>query len=143
MLITLWSKRMFILFPFHFLQNGMIIAISFYSNSFQAPLHSLQNPLNPTKHSLRVIFSPPWDKFFCFTSRLEFKYQLPISNFVLPFCYLQVTNAVEHVNMGTDALQTAKSLQKKSRKCMMIAIILLLVIALIIVLSILKPWKKW
>ncbi|XP_057507271.1 syntaxin-132-like isoform X2 [Actinidia eriantha] len=54
----------------------------------------------------------------------------------------QVTNAVEHVNMGTDALQTAKSLQKKSRKCMMIAIILLLVIALIIVLSILKPWKK-
>ncbi|XP_044465819.1 syntaxin-132-like isoform X2 [Mangifera indica] len=54
----------------------------------------------------------------------------------------QVTNAVDHVNMGTDALRVAKSMQKKSRKCMMIAIILLLVIAIIIVLSILKPWKK-
>jgi syntaxin 1B/2/3 len=54
----------------------------------------------------------------------------------------QVTNAVDHVRSGTDALQTAKSLQKRSRKCMMIAIILMLVIALIIVLSILKPWKK-
>ncbi|OWM78567.1 hypothetical protein CDL15_Pgr002734 [Punica granatum] len=54
----------------------------------------------------------------------------------------QVSNAVDHVNMGTDALNTAKNLQKKSRKCMMISIILLLVIALIIVLSILKPWKK-
>ncbi|CAH1417524.1 unnamed protein product [Lactuca virosa] len=54
----------------------------------------------------------------------------------------QVANAVDHVNMGTDALTTAKSLQKRSRKCMMIAIILLLVIALIIILSILKPWKK-
>ncbi|KAL5861355.1 hypothetical protein ACOSQ3_002663 [Xanthoceras sorbifolium] len=54
----------------------------------------------------------------------------------------QVTNAVDHVQMGTDALHTAKNLQKRSRKCMMISIILLLVIALIIVLSILKPWKK-
>ncbi|KAE8705393.1 SYP132 protein [Hibiscus syriacus] len=54
----------------------------------------------------------------------------------------QVANAVDHVQSGTVALQTAKSLQKKSRKCMMIAIILLLVIALVIVLSILKPWKK-
>ncbi|XP_030544300.1 syntaxin-132-like [Rhodamnia argentea] len=54
----------------------------------------------------------------------------------------QVTNAVDHVNMGTDALNTAKNLQKKSRKCMTIAIILLLVIAIIIILSILKPWKK-
>uniref|UniRef100_A0A5B7AXF5 t-SNARE coiled-coil homology domain-containing protein n=1 Tax=Davidia involucrata TaxID=16924 RepID=A0A5B7AXF5_DAVIN len=54
----------------------------------------------------------------------------------------QVTNAVDHVNWGTDALQTAKSLQKKSRKCMMISIALLLLIALIIVLSVLKPWKK-
>ncbi|XP_023512367.1 syntaxin-132-like isoform X2 [Cucurbita pepo subsp. pepo] len=54
----------------------------------------------------------------------------------------QVTNAVDHVRTGTDALHTAKGLQKKSRKCMMIAIILLLVIALIIVLSVLKPWKK-
>ncbi|KAK3008385.1 hypothetical protein RJ639_013597 [Escallonia herrerae] len=54
----------------------------------------------------------------------------------------QVANAVDHVQWGTDALQTAKSLQKRSRKCMMIAISLLLVIALIVVLSILKPWKK-
>lgn len=54
----------------------------------------------------------------------------------------QVRYAVDHVNMGTDALQTAKSLQKKSRKCMMIAIILLLIIAAIIVLSVIKPWKK-
>eukprot|EP00258_Populus_trichocarpa_P017916 XP_006380309.2 syntaxin-132 [Populus trichocarpa] len=54
----------------------------------------------------------------------------------------QVTNAVDHVHNGTDALRTAKNLQKKSRKCMMIAIILVLIIAIIIVLSILKPWKK-
>ncbi|PON68749.1 t-SNARE [Parasponia andersonii] len=54
---------------------------------------------------------------------------------------IQVTNAVDHVRSGTDALQTAKSLQKRSRKCMIISIILLLVIAIIIVLYILKPWK--
>ncbi|KAK4255362.1 hypothetical protein QN277_008370 [Acacia crassicarpa] len=54
----------------------------------------------------------------------------------------QVANATDHVRSGTDALHTAKSLQKRSRKCMMIAIILLLVIAAIVVLSILKPWKK-
>ncbi|XP_021994412.1 syntaxin-132 isoform X2 [Helianthus annuus] len=54
----------------------------------------------------------------------------------------QVANAVDHVHMGTDALTTAKSLQRRSRKCMMIAITLLLVIAIVIILSILKPWKK-
>ncbi|XP_028808390.1 syntaxin-132 isoform X2 [Neltuma alba] len=54
----------------------------------------------------------------------------------------QVANATDHVKSGTDALHTAKSLQKRSRKCMMISIILLLVIAAIVVLSILKPWKK-
>ncbi|KAL6840746.1 hypothetical protein ACP4OV_029610 [Aristida adscensionis] len=53
----------------------------------------------------------------------------------------QVQNAVNHVQTGTEALRTAKSLQKKSRKCMMIAIILLLIIAIIVVLSI-KPWTK-
>ncbi|RVW66441.1 putative syntaxin-131 [Vitis vinifera] len=53
----------------------------------------------------------------------------------------QVTNAVDHVQWGTDALRTAKSLQKKSRKCMMFAIILILIIAAIITLSVLKPWK--
>ncbi|KAJ8749375.1 hypothetical protein K2173_018865 [Erythroxylum novogranatense] len=54
----------------------------------------------------------------------------------------QVANAVDHVQSGTEALRTAKNLQKRSRKCMMIAIILFLVIAIIIVLSIVKPWKK-
>ncbi|KAK6918884.1 Syntaxin, N-terminal domain [Dillenia turbinata] len=54
----------------------------------------------------------------------------------------QVANAVDHVQWGADALKTAKSLQKKSRKCMMIAISLVLIIAILIVLSILKPWKK-
>nr|XP_010930907.2 syntaxin-132 [Elaeis guineensis] len=54
----------------------------------------------------------------------------------------QVSNAVNHVQSGTEALHTAKSLQKKSRKCMMIAIVILLVIAAVILLSILKPWKK-
>lgn len=53
----------------------------------------------------------------------------------------QVANAVNHVQSGTEALQVAKSLQKKSRKCMMIAGILLLIIAAIIVLTIIKPWK--
>ncbi|WVZ66146.1 hypothetical protein U9M48_015414 [Paspalum notatum var. saurae] len=54
----------------------------------------------------------------------------------------QVQNAVNHVITGTEELRTAKSLQKKSRKCMLIAIIILLVIAVIVVLSILKPWAK-
>ncbi|CAI0550596.1 unnamed protein product [Linum tenue] len=54
----------------------------------------------------------------------------------------QVTNAVDHIQTGTDALQTAKSLQKNSRKCMMIAIILLLLIAGFIVLAVFKPWKN-
>ncbi|XP_066394930.1 syntaxin-132-like [Miscanthus floridulus] len=54
----------------------------------------------------------------------------------------QVQNAVNHVVTGTEALREAKSYQKKSRKCMMIAIIILLVIAIIVVLSILKPWAK-
>ncbi|CAM0906116.1 unnamed protein product [Alopecurus aequalis] len=55
---------------------------------------------------------------------------------------IQVQNAVNHVQTGTEALLSAKNLQKKSRKCMMIAIILFLVIAGIIVLSVLKPWAK-
>ncbi|KAF5176571.1 Syntaxin-like protein [Thalictrum thalictroides] len=55
---------------------------------------------------------------------------------------IQVTNAVDHVQSGTTALTTAKSLQKKSRKCMMIAITILLIIAIIVVLSIVKPWSK-
>ncbi|KAK1280508.1 Syntaxin-132 [Acorus gramineus] len=54
----------------------------------------------------------------------------------------QVMNTVDHVQSGNDALRTAKTLQKKSRKCMMIAIIVFLMIAIILSLSILKPWKK-
>uniref|UniRef100_A0A0E0LLJ1 t-SNARE coiled-coil homology domain-containing protein n=1 Tax=Oryza punctata TaxID=4537 RepID=A0A0E0LLJ1_ORYPU len=54
----------------------------------------------------------------------------------------QVQNAVDHLQHGTEELRTAKRLQKKSRKCMFIAIIILLVIAAIVVLSILKPWAK-
>ncbi|XP_052161269.1 syntaxin-132-like [Oryza glaberrima] len=54
----------------------------------------------------------------------------------------QVQNAVDHIQRGTGELRTAKRLQKKSRKCMFIAIIILLVIAAIVVLSILKPWAK-
>ncbi|XP_042061241.1 syntaxin-132-like [Salvia splendens] len=54
----------------------------------------------------------------------------------------QVTNAVDHVQSGTTALQNARRLQKSSRKCMCFAIILLLVIVAIIVLSVLQPWKN-
>ncbi|XP_020588717.1 syntaxin-132-like [Phalaenopsis equestris] len=54
----------------------------------------------------------------------------------------QVANAVNHVQSGTEALQTAKSLQKQSRKCMLIGIALLLIIAIVIVLAVLKPWKR-
>ncbi|KAG6385161.1 hypothetical protein SASPL_153989 [Salvia splendens] len=46
---------------------------------------------------------------------------------------VQVTNAVDHVQSGTTALQNARKLHKGSRKCMCIAIIILLVIGVIIV----------
>ncbi|CAM6120060.1 unnamed protein product [Calypogeia fissa] len=54
----------------------------------------------------------------------------------------QVNKAVEHVQAGTTALQTAKKLQRGKRKCMCFAILLLLIIIAIIVLVIIKPWKK-
>ncbi|KAL8045420.1 hypothetical protein ABFX02_08G113100 [Erythranthe guttata] len=54
----------------------------------------------------------------------------------------QVSNAVDHVQYGTGALQNAKKLQKKSRKCMCIAIIILLLIVAIVVVSVLRPWKN-
>ncbi|GKD48396.1 syntaxin-132-like protein isoform X1, partial [Tanacetum coccineum] len=54
----------------------------------------------------------------------------------------QVTNTVDHVQSGTSALQTAKRLQKNSRKCMCIAIILLLIIIAIVLLAVLKPWNS-
>ncbi|KAL0328031.1 UNVERIFIED_CONTAM: syntaxin [Sesamum calycinum] len=54
----------------------------------------------------------------------------------------QVSNAVDHVQSGTTALQNAKKLQKNSRKWMCIAIIILLVIVAIIVFGVLQPWKN-
>lgn len=54
----------------------------------------------------------------------------------------QVNNAVDHVQRGTTALQSAKKLQKNSRKWMCIAIIILLIIVAIIVVGVLKPWKN-
>ncbi|CAN1161198.1 SYP132 [Linum perenne] len=62
---------------------------------------------------------------------------------LLVLVFSGVTNAVDHIQSGTDALQTAKNLQKNSRKCMTIAIILFLLIAGFMLLAILKqPWKK-
>lgn len=54
----------------------------------------------------------------------------------------QVTNAVDHVQTGTTALQNAKKLQRNSRKWTCIAIIILLLIGAVIVLGVVKPWKS-
>ncbi|ERM93607.1 syntaxin-132 [Amborella trichopoda] len=54
----------------------------------------------------------------------------------------QVTNAVDHVQSGTVALQKAKRLQRNSRKWMCIAIIILLIIVAIVVVGVLKPWNS-
>lgn len=54
----------------------------------------------------------------------------------------QVSNAVDHVQSGTTALQTAKKLQRNSRKWMCIAIVILLVIVGIIVVGVIQPWKS-
>lgn len=55
---------------------------------------------------------------------------------------VQVSNAVDHVQSGTTALQTAKKLQRNSRKWMCIAIVILLVIVGIIVVGVIQPWKS-
>ncbi|XP_011094179.1 syntaxin-132 [Sesamum indicum] len=54
----------------------------------------------------------------------------------------QVSSAVDHVQSGNTALQKAKSLQRSSRKCMCIAIIILLIIVAIIVVGVLRPWQN-
>ncbi|KAI8551895.1 hypothetical protein RHMOL_Rhmol06G0222900 [Rhododendron molle] len=54
----------------------------------------------------------------------------------------QVSNAVDHVQSGTTALQSAKKLQRNSRKWMCIAIVILLVIVGIIVVGVIQPWKS-
>lgn len=53
----------------------------------------------------------------------------------------QVSNAVDHVQSGTVALQKAKTLQRNSRKWMCIAIIILLIIVAVIVVGVIKPWQ--
>jgi len=53
----------------------------------------------------------------------------------------QVSNAVDHVQSGTVALQKAKTLQRNSRKWMCIAIIILLIIVAVIVVGVVKPWQ--
>ncbi|RWW20763.1 hypothetical protein GW17_00015111 [Ensete ventricosum] len=63
------------------------------------------------------------------------------SSTLLIISSLQVATAMNYVQSGNDELLTAKSLSKRSRKCMFIAIVILLGIAAVIVLSILKPWK--
>ncbi|KAH7662175.1 syntaxin 1B/2/3 protein [Dioscorea alata] len=53
---------------------------------------------------------------------------------------IQVANAKNHILSGNEALHTAKKLQKSSRKCMVISVLILTIIAIIIGLSVLKPW---
>lgn len=53
-----------------------------------------------------------------------------------------VSNAIDHVQSGTVALQKAKKLQKNSRKWMCIAIIILLLIVVVIVVAVIQPWKS-
>lgn len=55
---------------------------------------------------------------------------------------VQVSNAVDHVQSGTTALQTAKKHQKSSRKWMCIAIIILLLVIVIVVVGVIQPWKS-
>ncbi|KAI3993831.1 hypothetical protein MKX01_002844 [Papaver californicum] len=54
----------------------------------------------------------------------------------------QVSNAVDHVNMGNNALQKAKKKQKSSRKWTCIAILILLIIIIIALVSVFKPWTS-
>nr|XP_024370525.1 syntaxin-132-like isoform X2 [Physcomitrium patens] len=54
----------------------------------------------------------------------------------------QVGKAVDHIASGTTALQKAKSLQRGTRKCMCIGIVVLLVTIVIIIVSVIQPWKN-
>ncbi|KAE8771522.1 hypothetical protein D1007_56611 [Hordeum vulgare] len=53
-----------------------------------------------------------------------------------------VSNVDKHIQQGMDSLQKAKTPQKKSRKWMCYAIILLLVVVAIVMLGVIQPWKK-
>ncbi|KAI3930894.1 hypothetical protein MKW92_036153 [Papaver armeniacum] len=54
----------------------------------------------------------------------------------------QVSNAVDHVNLGNNALLKAKKKQKSSRKWTCIAILILLIIIIIALVSVFKPWTS-
>lgn len=54
----------------------------------------------------------------------------------------QVNRASSFVRGGTERLQTARTLQKNTRKWTCYAIILLLVIVLFVVLFTVRPWEK-
>jgi syntaxin 1B/2/3 len=53
----------------------------------------------------------------------------------------QVARSVDYVATGTQALQDAKQLQKKTRKLMCCALGIVLLVALIIVLAVVRPWQ--
>jgi syntaxin 1B/2/3 len=53
----------------------------------------------------------------------------------------QVARSVDYVATGTQALQDAKQLQKKTRKLMCCALAIVLIVALIIVLAVVRPWQ--
>ncbi|RWW56512.1 hypothetical protein BHE74_00036780, partial [Ensete ventricosum] len=78
---------------------------------------------------------------FLFMPNQLFIFLFYFSSTLLIISSLQVATAMNYVQSGNDELLTAKSLSKRSRKCMFIAIVILLGIAAVIVLSILKPWK--
>ncbi|KAK2969167.1 hypothetical protein RJ640_009926 [Escallonia rubra] len=53
-----------------------------------------------------------------------------------------VSNAVDHVQSGNNALKKAKTLQRNSRKWMCIATLILLIIVVVVVVGVLKPWNS-
>ena len=61
---------------------------------------------------------------------------------VLDNIEVQVSKSVDYVSSGTTALSTAKKLQKKGRKLMCCATIVLLVILFAILMGVTKPWKS-
>lgn len=60
----------------------------------------------------------------------------------LTLLFFQVSNAVDHVNLGNNALLKAKKKQKSSRKWTCIAILILLIIIIIALVSVFKPWTS-
>lgn len=62
---------------------------------------------------------------------------------VLLLVLLQVGRSVEYVQSGTNALQDAKTYQKKTRKLMCCAIMILLIVAAVVVLVVVKPWEDF